>query len=147
MTTIHIVLFSVVALLLGAGICFFVMNRRKDTGKIADKGLLEQKETLEKLLNESKSRIATLEERIGLLSNSKDVDPNVLNKFAEIDALKKKIKKLEEESEDFESDLEDARRKLKKKTDDYLALSESCTKLERELKELQEEAQTLKNDG
>ena len=146
MTTIYIVLFSVVALLLGAGICFFVMNRRKDTGKIADKGLLEQKENLEKLLNESKSRIATLEERIGLLSNSKDVDPNVLNKFAEIDALKKKIKKLEEESEDFESDLEEARRKLKKKTDDCLALDESCTKLERELKELQDEVQTLKKD-
>jgi len=146
MTTIHIVLFSVVALLLGAGICFFVMNRRKDTGKIADKGLLEQKENLEKLLNESKSRIATLEERIGLLSNSKDVDPNVLNKFAEIDALKKKIKKLEEESEDFESDLEEARRKLKKKTDDCLVLDESCTKLEREIKELQDEVQTLKKD-
>lgn len=146
MTTIHIVLFSVVALLLGAGICFFVMSRRKDTGKIADKGLLEQKENLEKLLNESKSRIATLEERIGLLSNSKDVDPNVLNKFAEIDALKKKIKKLEEESEDFESDLEEARRKLKKKTDDCLVLDESCTKLERELKELQDEVQTLKKD-
>ena len=146
MTTIHIVLFSVVALLLGAGICFFVMNRRKNTGKIVDKGLLEQKDNLEKLLNESKSRIATLEERIGLLANSKDVDPSVLNKFAEIDALKKKIKKLEEESEDFESDLEDARRKLKKKTEDYLALDESCRKIERELKELQDEVQTLKKD-
>ena len=146
MTIIQIVLISVVALLLGAGICFFLMKRRKDTFKVDDKELLEQKNNLEKKLNESKNQIATLEERISVLSNNKDVDPAVLNKFVEIDSLKKKIKKLEEESEDFESDLEDARKKLKKKTEDYSVLAESCTKLERDLKALQEESQTLKTE-
>ena len=90
--------------------------------------LAKQKEKAEELLDKAKNELAELDKQFKAVTSSGKIDPNIAQKFADTDKLKKKIKDLEGQLEDAEDDLADAEKKLKSKTAE---LSEANQKYER----------------
>lgn len=92
--------------------------------------LTEQKEKAEKLLSEAKKELASLDEQFKAMMSSGKVDPDLAQKFADTDKLKKRIKELEGELEDTEDDLADTEKKLKSQTTQLNELKSKSDKLE-----------------
>ena len=111
---------------------------------------------LKALLNERQNTISQLQKRCEkLAAEAQNVSNEVKTKFvntedssskeaiashlAEIEKLNKRIKSLEDENEEFEEDLEDAKKKIKAKDSECNSLKENIDALNRQSKQLKEE--------
>ncbi len=109
-----------------------------------EKSAEKLKAKYESLLAESKQQIAALDEQ--LKKSVASSTPNeVKGQIPDLDKLKTKIKKLEDEIEEYEDDIDDFKKKLKKKTDENATLQDQLISFERSNKHLNEEAERLKD--
>lgn len=92
--------------------------------------LAQQKEKAEKLLSDARQEIASFDEKMKAMMSGGEVDPDLAQKFADTDKLKKRIKELEGELEDTEDDLADTEKKLKSQTTQLNELKSKSDKLE-----------------
>ena len=116
---------------------------------------------LKALLNERQNTISQLQKRCEkLAAEAQNVSNEVKTKFvntddssskeaiashlAEIEKLNKRIKSLEDENEEFEEDLEDAKKKIKAKDSECNSLKENIDALNRQSKQLKEEIENTK---
>lgn len=116
---------------------------------------------LKALLNERQNTISQLQKRCEkLTAEAQNVSNEVKTKFvntgdssskeaiashlAEIEKLNKRIKSLEDENEEFEEDLEDAKKKIKAKDSECNSLKENIDALNRQSKQLKEEIENTK---
>ena len=110
--------------------------------------LTEQKEKAEKLLTDARQEIASFEERMKVMVTEGKVDPSLVQKLADTEKLKKKIKELESELEDAEDDLADTEKKLKNKSAEFNELQSKNEKLEgdynKSIKEIEDVRAELK---
>lgn len=97
----------------------------------------------ESLLAESKQQIAALDEQLKK-SVASSAPNEVKGQISDLDKLKTKIKKLEDEIEEYEDDIDDYKKKLKKKTDENSTLQDQLISFERSNKHLKEETEQLK---
>ena len=105
--------------------------------------LNKQKEKVETLLEEARSKSEDLSNQLKALSSEGKADPDLLAKLAETDKLKKKIKQLEDEIEENEEDLEDVEKKLKKKNAEYSELQDEKRTIEKEFKAAKDDLNLL----
>jgi GTPase SAR1 family protein/prefoldin subunit 5 len=105
--------------------------------------LNKQKEKVETLLEEARSKSEDLSHQLKTLSSEGKAAPEVLARLADTEKLKKKIKQLEDEIEENEEDLEDAEKKIKKKNAEYSELQEEKRAIEKEFKAAKDELNTL----
>lgn len=87
--------------------------------------------------NEVKSKIVNSED-----SNSKEA---IVAQLKEIEGLKKQIKNLQDENEEFEEDLADAKKKIKAKDSECNELKNNVENLARQSKQLREELDETKS--
>ena len=87
--------------------------------------------------NEVKSKIVNSED-----SNSKEA---IVAQLKEIESLKKQIKNLQDENEEFEEDLADAKKKIRAKDSECNELKNNVETLARQSKQLREELDTTKS--
>jgi len=95
----------------------------------------------ESLLNEAKSKVKELDENLKDALNG-NIDGAIKKQLDEVEKLKKKIKDLEEENEEFEDDLDSIKKKLVIKEQEISNLQINLDKLSREKKQLQEELES-----
>ena len=69
------------------------------------------------------------------------IDETVRQQLADVEKLKKKIKSLEEENEEFEDNLKSCKKKLNGKEGDCIKLRDDLDSVLREKKQLQEDLQ------
>jgi predicted nucleic acid-binding Zn-ribbon protein/GTPase SAR1 family protein len=86
------------------------------------------KSKYEALLKEANDKIKELDEQLGSALNG-NIDESVKSKLDEIANLKKKIKSLEDENEEFEDDLDSCKKKLKNKEEAFSNLEIEFDKL------------------
>lgn len=110
----------------------------------AEKKAKDIKVKYEGLLNEANSKAKELDEQLKAAMEG-HIDDSIKEKLADVEKLKKKIKQLEDENEEFEDDLDSCKKKLKSKESDYSSLQADFDKLTREKKQLQEDL-TKKSD-
>lgn len=165
------VVYIVVAAIIGAAISYFICSRKSSTpiekgGTEQDKiaGIKEQisqeyekkiqeyeqsasalKSKYESLLSDSKKQIQKLDEQLKSCIAG-NVTEEVNNQLAEVEKLKKKIKDLEEEIDDNEDDIDDYKKKLKRKTEENSALQNQISSFEKDNKRLKEETERLRED-
>ncbi|WP_165155044.1 dynamin family protein [Parabacteroides sp. ZJ-118] len=158
------IIWIVVAAVAGAALTYFWISRKKtDTGKgqewsvererlekECEQKILERekkteniKSSYEILLAEAKANIARLD---GQLKNCLEghVDENVKEQLAGIDKLKKQIKDLQDEIEDCEDDIDNYKKKLKKKDEENDVLQEQLDKETESSRLLHEELEKVK---
>ena len=119
-------------------------------------------QNLRNQLKDSQEKIAQLQKKCDkLVAESKNVSDDIKTKFAdvqdtnskeaiavhlaEIDKLKKRIKSLEDENEEFEEDLEDAKKKIKVKDAECSGLKDNIETLTRQRKQIKEELDSTKS--
>lgn len=97
----------------------------------------------EAMLRESTSQTEKLDKQ---LKNALDgnLDESIKNQLFEADKLKKKIKDLEDELEELEDDLSDAKKKLKTKDSNIADLQDNLVKEQKTAKDLREELSSVK---
>ena len=105
----------------------------------------EIKKKFEALLNEANSQSAKLDSQLKNALAGK-IDDSITEQLAEVDKLKKKIKKLEDENEEFEDDLDACKKKLKNKEGEYTKLHDELDISLREKKGLQIELQKVADE-
>ena len=153
------VILIVAAALVSAAITYFLT--KKKSSDVSDNGndnyviedlkkkvesLSSQKEQIESLLKEARSKSDELSNQLEALSSGNNANPEVLDKLAEADKLRKKIKQLEEEIEENEEDLEDAEKKLKKRNAEISELQDQKRALDKEFKSAKEEINVLNDE-
>ncbi len=165
-----IIIYVLVAAVIGAAISYFVCHQRGTQQSTSDQHLpqideeklksqinrsyeskiqeyeksAEQlKAKYESLLAESKQQIAALDEQLKK-SVASSAPNDVKGQIPDLDKLKTKIKKLEDEIEEYEDDIDDYKKKLKKKTDENSTLQDQLISFERSNKHLKEETEQLK---
>ena len=155
MDTLSIILI-VIAALVSAAITYFltkvkmadVLDNTTDNNAVEElqkqvDSLNSQKEKVEKLLEEARSKSDDLSNQLKVLSSEGKASPEILADLADVDKLKKKIKQLEDEIEENEEDLEDAEKKLKKKNAEYSELQNEKRTIEKEFKAAKDELDVL----
>lgn len=157
MNTILLIIVAVVAAVIGAGVVFFVKkgNTKDDSSSAKEQtdflkaDFERQKEVLktkyESLLQESKNKVSELDSQLSLALNGK-FDDVTKEKLAEVDSLKQKIKKLEGEIDDLEDDLDDEKKKFRKKNTECSELQDAIIAAQRESKQLKADVDSLKNE-
>lgn len=158
MDVVSVILIAAAALV-SAAITYF-LTKKKSSG-VSDKGednyviedlkkkvksLSSQKEQIESLFKEARSKSDELSNQLEALSSGKNANPEVLDKLAEADKLRKKIEQLEEEIEENEEDLEDAEKKLKKRNAEISELQDQKRALDKEFKSAKEEINVLNDE-
>lgn len=98
------------------------------------------KQQYEKLLAEAKDQTKALDEKLKAVIEE-GADEAIRQQLAEVDKLKKKIKSLEDENEEFEDDLDACKKKLKNKESEFSKLRDELDTTLREKKKLQEDLQ------
>lgn len=156
------IIIIVVAALIGAATTYF-LTKRKSADVPVDKvlptdihtieelqkkieDLNSQKDKMESLLEEARSKSEDLSEQLKILSSDGKADPEVLAKFAETDKFKKIIKQLEEEIEENEENIEEIEKKLKKRSAEIAELHEEKRVLDKDLKATKEEVSFLNEE-
>ena len=121
------IIVALIAAAIAAAITYFLLKGKKEphvTKQETPVGnqqenliavLTQQKEKAEKLLAEANEKNKELSHQLKATAESGQVSPEMLSQLAETEKLKKKIKQLEGEIEDYEDDLDDAKKKLKNK--------------------------------
>lgn len=110
----------------------------------SEQKIKEIKNKYEALLLEANKKVQDLDEQLKLAVDSKTYE-SIKNQLEEVDNLKKKIKNLEDENEEFEDDLDSYKKRLKSKEQNLSDLQIEFEKLSRERKQLQEELQSVSN--
>lgn len=98
------------------------------------------KQQYEKLLSEAKEQTKALDAKLKAVIEE-GADEVIRQQLAEVDKLKKKIKNLEDENEEFEDDLDACKKKLKSKESEFSKLRDELDTTLREKKKLQEDLQ------
>ena len=157
MNTILLIIVAVLAAAIGAGVVFFVKkgNTKDDSSSVKEQtdflkaDFERQTEVLkikyESLLQESKNKVSELDSQLSLALNGK-FDDVTKERLAEVDSLKQKIKKLEGEIEDLEDDLDDEKKKFRKKYTECSELQDAIIAAQRESKQLKADVDSLKNE-
>ena len=157
MNTILLIIVAVLAAAIGAGVVFFVKkgNTKDDSSSVKEQtdflkaDFERQTEVLktkyESLLQESKNKVSELDSQLSLALNGK-FDDATKEKLAEVDSLKQKIKKLEGEIDDLEDDLDDEKKKFRKKNTECSELQDAIIAAQRESKQLKADVDSLKNE-
>ena len=157
MNTILLIIVAVLAAAIGAGVVFFVKkgNTKDDSSSVKEQtdflkaDFERQTEVLktkyESLLQESKNKVSELDSQLSLALNGK-FDDVTKEKLAEVDSLKQKIKKLEGEIDDLEDDLDDEKKKFRKKNTECSELHDAIIAAQRESKQLKADVDSLKNE-
>ena len=164
-TIISIIAAAVVGLFLGK----LVFTKNNPSNTVAPQVVSDENEKNKKQLEETKSAIASSEQKIKEIKNKYEVllleankkvqdldeqlklavdgktDESIKNQLEEVDNLKKKIKDLEDENEELEDDLDSYKKRLKSKEQNLSDLQIEFEKLSRERKQLQEELQSVSN--
>lgn len=110
----------------------------------SEQKIKEIKNKYEALLLEANKKVQDLDEQLKLAVDGK-TDESIKNQLAEVDNLKKQIKDLEDENEELEDDLDSYKKRLKSKEQNFSDLQIEFEKLSRERKQLQEELQSVSN--
>lgn len=152
------IVFVVVAAFVGIAIGWGMFGRKKGIDPSAIEESRNETETLrqqlkeseekaqgikqqyEKLLAEAKDQTKALDEKLKAVIE-KGADEAIRQQLAEVDKLKKKIKNLEDENEEFEDDLDACKKKLKNKESEFSKLRDELDTTLREKKKLQEDLQ------
>lgn len=151
-------IFIAIAILIGIAIGWAVFGRKKGVDPTVLEESQNEKDALQQLLKESESRVQGIKEKYEqLLSEAKEqskaldeklkavieggTDEAIRQQLAEVDKLKKKIKNLEDENEEFEDDLDACKKKLKNKESEFSKLRDELDTTLREKKKLQEDLQ------
>ncbi len=151
-------IFIAIAILIGIAIGWAVFGRKKGVDPTVLEESQNEKDALQQLLKESESRVQGIKEKYEqLLSEAKEqskaldeklkavieggADEAIRQQLAEVDKLKKKIKSLEDENEEFEDDLDACKKKLKNKESEFSKLRDELDTTLREKKKLQEDLQ------
>ena len=151
-------IFIAIAILIGIAIGWAVFGRKKGVDPTVLEESRNEKDALQQLLKESESRVQGIKEKYEqLLSEAKEqskaldeklkavieggTDEAIRQQLAEVDKLKKKIKSLEDENEEFEDDLDACKKKLKNKENESSKLRDELDTTLREKKKLQEDLQ------
>jgi len=152
------IVFVVVAAFVGIAIGWGVFGRKKGIDPSAIEESRNETETLrqqlkeseekaqgikqqyEKLLAEAKEQTKALDEKLKAVIEE-GADEAIRQQLAEVDKLKKKIKNLEDENEEFEDDLDACKKKLKNKESEFSKLRDELDTTLREKKKLQEDLQ------
>lgn len=100
------------------------------------------KQQYEQLLAEANEQANTMEEKLNALIEN-GTDETIKQQLAEVEKLKKKIKSLQDENEEYEDDLDNLRKKLKNKESDHSKLQDEFDKNLREKKHIQEELDSV----
>ena len=136
------IIYIVVAIILGAVATYFVMRRPVSTPKPQPQESqtpmveLSRLEQAENLLTEAKARNEELNQQINLLKESGQADPNLLEKLSDIDNLKKRLKKLQDDLDDNEDELDETKKKLKNKVADYNQLQQDKEKVDNDFRKV-----------
>lgn len=98
-----------------------------------------------KKLTEANAKIAMLDEQLNEAVNG-NLDEVAKKRLAEVDKLKKEIKDLECEIEEYEDDIKDLKKKLKNKEAENSKLQDDLSKEQRVCKQLCQDLEVVKND-
>ncbi len=150
------IIIAIIAALIGAAIVLIVskLTKNNDAGSKQNAAIIgaeleSQKHSLEdkykRLLSESESRINDLNKQLASALDGK-LDNATKESLAQVDNLKKKIKDLETEIEDYEDDLDGVKKKLKKKESESAELQESLSAFARDADRLKSEVESLTNN-
>ena len=157
------IVFVVVAAFVGIAIGWGMFGRKKGIAPSAmeesqneKEALLQQlkeseekaqgiKQQYEKLLAEAKDQTKALDEKLKAVIEE-GADEAIRQQLAEVDKLKKKIKSLEDENEEFEDDLDACKKKLKNKESEFSKLRDELDTALREKKKLQEDLQKVADE-
>lgn len=153
------IIFIVLAILVGIAIGWGVFHPKKGTTEsIVDEEAAKEAEKLrqqleaceskaeglkqkyDKLLAEAHEQIKELDGKLKAVVEG-GIDETVRQQLADVEKLKKKIKSLEEENEEFEDDLKSCKKKLNGKEGDCIKLRDDLDSVLREKKQLQEDLQ------
>lgn len=105
----------------------------------------KQVETAKKNIDEANQHIVELEKQLKQMLDG-NIDNVVKAQLEDVDNLKKKIKKLNEEIEELTEDLEDEKAKSKKKENELLNLQDSHDEEKRKNKQLNQELEEKTNE-
>lgn len=111
----------------------------------AEKKAEDIKGKYEELLDEANNKVKELDEQLKAAVEG-HIDDSIKEKLADVEKLKKKIKQLEDENEEFEDDLDSCKKKLKAKETEFSDLQADFDKLTREKKQLQEDLDKKSNE-
>ena len=153
------ILLIVAAALIGAVVMFFAMKNKYSGSAVGEPNsaqliqaqttvseLTAQKEKAEKLLAEARQEVVALDEQLKSVISGGTINPDLAQKFADADKLKKKIKSLEAELEETEDDLEDTEKKLKNKTTELSDVKQQRDQLEADLRKIRQELEEIRSD-
>ena len=97
----------------------------------------------ESLLKETNAQVSKLDQQLKSALDGK-LDDSIKDQLANTEKLKKKIKDLEDELEEAEDDLSDAKKKLKTKDSDIADLQDNLIREQKTAKGLREELSSVK---
>lgn len=157
------IVFVVVAAFVGIAIGWGMFGRKKGIDPSAVEESRNETETLRQQLKESKEKAQSIKQQYEkLLAEAKEqtkaldeklkaiieegADEAIRQQLAEVDKLKKKIKSLEDENEEFEDDLDACKKKLKNKESEFSKLRDELDTALREKKKLQEDLQKVADE-
>lgn len=154
-------LYIVVAAILGVTITYFLLKKKVEVKDVSttsseDQDLVKKYEQqlqesnikgneLKEKLTEANAKIAMLDEQLNEAVNG-NLDEVAKKRLAEVDKLKKEIKDLECEIEEYEDDIKDLKKKLKNKEAENSKLQDDLSKEQRVCKQLCQDLEVVKND-
>ena len=155
------ILYIVVATILGVTITYFFLKKKEEVKDVAttsseDKNLVKKYEQqlqesrikgdeLKEKLTEANAKIAMLDEQLNEALNG-NLDEVAKKRLAEVDKLKKEIKDLECEIEEYEDDIKDLKKKLNNKEIENSKLQDNLSKEQRVCKQLSQDLEVLKDE-
>lgn len=155
------ILYIVVAAILGATITYFFLKKKVEVKDVSttsseDLDLVKKYEQqlqescnkaneLKEKLTEANAKIAMLDEQLNDAVNG-NLDEVARKHLAEVDKLKKEIKDLECEIEEYEDDIKDLKKKLNNKETENSKLQDDLSKEQRACKQLCQDLEIVKND-
>lgn len=155
------ILYIVVAAILGVTITYFFLKKKEEVKDVAttsseDKNLVKKYEQqlqescikgdeLKEKLTEANAKIAMLDEQLNEALNG-NLDEVAKKRLAEVDKLKKEIKDLECEIEEYEDDIKDLKKKLNNKEIENSKLQDNLSKEQRVCKQLSQDLEVLKDE-
>lgn len=154
-------LYIMVAAILGVTITYFLLKKKVEVKDVSttsseDQDLVKKYEQqlqesnikgneLKEKLTEANAKIAMLDEQLNEAVNG-NLDEVAKKRLAEVDKLKKEIKDLECEIEEYEDDIKDLKKKLKNKEAENSKLQDDLSKEQRVCKQLCQDLEVVKND-
>lgn len=105
----------------------------------------EIKSKYEELLNEANKKINDLDSKLNSKIEDSVIDENIKRKLSEVNDLKKKIKTLEDENEEFEEEIDNLKGKVKKKDSEISSLKDEIDGINRQ-KKIEEDLEKKTNE-